>query len=58
MSMNNNHPPLILVKTWLDLIKSNEQKEVKEHATRMLLGAFGSLENVASYCKEHGLLMS
>jgi hypothetical protein len=56
--MNNNHPPLILVKTWLDLIKSNEQKEVKEHATRMLLGAFGSLENVASYCKEHGLLMS
>lgn len=56
--MNKNDPPLILVKTWLDLLKSKEQTEVKEHAARMLLAAFGSLGNVASYCKEHGLSMS
>jgi hypothetical protein len=55
--MNSNHPPLILVKTWLDLLKSNEDKSVKDHAAKMLLDAFGSLENVATYCKEHGLTL-
>lgn len=53
--MNNTEPPLALVRTWLDLIKSAEQKEVKDHAVKMLLSAFGNLENAAIYCKKHGL---
>lgn len=56
--MSNNEPPLILVKTWLDLIKSSEQKEVKDHAVNMLLSSFGNLENVAIYCKKHGLKLN
>lgn len=53
--MTDNEPPLILVKTWLALIKSSEEKEVKDHALNMLLSSFGNLEMVAAYCKKHGL---
>lgn len=56
--MCENPPPLALVKTWLHLLNSNEQKEVKEHAARMLLSVFGSPEKVAAYSKEHGLSMN
>tara|TARA_R110001592_G_C13182613_1_gene751112 strand:- start:5776 stop:5946 length:171 start_codon:yes stop_codon:yes gene_type:complete len=56
--MISNEPPLVLVKTWLDLIKSNEQKEIKEHATKMLISSFGSLENVVNYCNKHGLKLN
>jgi len=56
--MTDNEPPLILVKTWLALIKSSEEKEVKDHAVNMLLTSFGSLESVAIYCKKHDIKLN
>ncbi|WP_288985558.1 hypothetical protein [uncultured Pseudoalteromonas sp.] len=48
-------PPLILVKTWYQLLKSDDQL-LSQKGQAMLLGAFGSMEDVAEYLKKHKLL--
>jgi hypothetical protein len=47
--MEPNQPPKVLVMTWLELLKESDDGEIKEHATNMLIGAFGSMQGVADY---------
>ena len=56
--MNSNQPPKVLVLTWLQLLKESDDNDVKEHATNMLIGAFGSMQGVANYLSKNGIELS
>lgn len=49
--MKFKQPPKVLVETWVHLLKQNEEPELKKHAQKMLLGAFGDMQKVADYMK-------
>lgn len=49
------NPPLILVKTWCDMINNPENQESKEHAQTMILGAFDSPVDMMLFLNEHNL---
>lgn len=49
-------PPLILVKTWYELLLNAEDKASKQHAEQMLIGAFKTQEAVAAYLKKHKII--
>ena len=49
-------PPLILVKTWFELLQHAEEKDARDHAQEMLIGAFGSQQAVLDYLKSNGLI--
>tara|TARA_R110000744_G_C19356414_1_gene560927 strand:- start:2447 stop:2620 length:174 start_codon:yes stop_codon:yes gene_type:complete len=49
-------PPLVLVKTWYELLVNAEDDDSKNHAENMLLGAFGTQEAVADYLKKHKII--
>lgn len=51
----SKEPPVVLVKTWISLLRSNEDKLVKDRAKEMLLDAFGDMANVAEYCVRHDI---
>ena len=51
-----NNPPVALVKTWYELLKTAPTEEAKSRAQEMLLGAFGSYEGVAAYLKKNNLM--
>ena len=53
--MEREDPPLVLVKTWIALIKSNEEEEVKQRAVEMLLNAFGDMAAAVEYCIRNGI---
>ena len=48
--------PPVLVKTWYELIKNGPDNETRNHAQKMLLGAFGSYQELEKYLKKHGLV--
>jgi|TARA_Y100001970_G_scaffold132918_1_gene164007 hypothetical protein len=48
--------PPVLVKTWYELIKNGPDNETRNHAQKMLLGAFGSHQELEKYLKKHGLV--
>lgn len=50
------NPPLILVKTWCELLRKNEDPSVREHARKMLLGAFGTEQAIAEFLKANRIL--
>jgi hypothetical protein len=52
----DNEPPLVLVKTWYDLLANGESPEAKERGEEMLLGAFGTPEAVAEYLKRNNII--
>lgn len=57
--MNNKQSkevPLVLVRTWYELIKNGPDNETRMHAQRMLLGAFGTHEEIEKYLKRHNVL--
>ncbi len=49
-------PPLVLVKTWYELLVSAEDNQSRAHAQRMLLGAFGTEQAVADYLRSHKII--
>lgn len=49
-------PPLVLVKTWYELLLNADDKASKQHAEQMLIGAFGTPEAVAAYLKKHNII--
>jgi len=61
----NKEPPLVLVITWLDLLKNAEEKMARDRANKMLLGAFDNdkitrqnieqLESIIKIIWENGL---
>jgi hypothetical protein len=46
-------PPLVLVQTWVALLRSNESEEVRAVSKENLLRTFGSMADLALYMKEH-----
>ena len=52
---SDREPPLILVKTWVNILNSNEAREVKDHAERMLTSAFGDIQTAAAFCIKNGI---
>jgi hypothetical protein len=53
---NKPEPPLVLVRTWYELLLSADDDETREHAGRMLMGAFGSKQAIAFYLKKHNII--
>ena len=52
-----SEPPIVLVKLWVELLVSEEGKEVKDHASNMLMGAFGSIEGITDYCNINNITL-
>lgn len=48
-------PPLILVKTWYQLLQSDDPM-LNAKGQAMLLGAFGTMQGVAEHLKKSGLM--
>lgn len=44
-----NYPPKILVKTWLHILSSADEKEARVHAKKMLDRVFGNVEFAIMY---------
>ena len=44
-------PPMVLVRTWYELLVQKENKEASIHAEQMLMGAFGSQQAIVDYLK-------
>lgn len=55
MEMERTEPPVILVKTWVGLITSNECQEVKDRSKKMLIEAFGDIKTAAEYCAKNNI---
>jgi len=52
----NKEPPLVLVITWLDLLKNAEEKMVRDRANEMLLSAFGDdMTAIVKFMKKHNI---
>jgi hypothetical protein len=49
-------PPVALVQTWITLITSSESPEVKRHASKQLIQAFGDMETAIAFAQQHGLI--
>jgi hypothetical protein len=37
-------PPIVLVRTWLQLLRADTDEEVRTHARKMLINVFGSVD--------------
>lgn len=49
-------PPLVLVKTWYELLCQDKDIEARKHAEKMLMGAFGTQEAVGYYLQKLQLI--
>jgi hypothetical protein len=48
-------PPLVLVETWISLLRSKESELVRVTAKEKILSAFGSIDELAIYMKANNL---
>jgi hypothetical protein len=53
--MTKNDPPLALVKTWVELINSNEDEKVRKRACQMLVDAFGDIQTAIEFCLQNNI---
>jgi hypothetical protein len=51
MTMNN--PPIVLVKTWLQLVNFSTEEEVRNHSERMINRNFGSIDLAIIYIEQN-----
>ncbi len=52
----DKEPPLVLVITWLEVLRNAEEKMARDRANKMLLGAFGDdMESVVKFMKKHNI---
>ena len=51
-----NEPPLVLVRTWYELLVQTKEPEAAARAQEMLLSAFGDEHAVAAYLKKHNII--
>lgn len=49
-------PPLILVRTWYELLSNPDNEVSKRHAEKMLIGTFGTPQAIAAYLKKHKII--
>jgi len=45
-------PPIVLVRTWLQLLRADADKEAKTHARKMLNNVFGSVDLAVEYLEQ------
>lgn len=50
----NKKPPIHLVNTWIWMMTSSDDDEVKVSGQQKLIAAFGSMAEVQRYLNEHG----
>ena len=55
MKNQNKEPPVVLVRTWYQLLNQNEDKAAKSRAAQMLINAFGDMQTAAIFIKKHGI---
>tara|TARA_X000000950_G_C13505207_1_gene493453 strand:- start:275 stop:442 length:168 start_codon:yes stop_codon:yes gene_type:complete len=48
-------PPVVLVKTWYQLCQKADDSATRDHAKRMLLGAFGTEQGIQAFLKKHNI---
>ncbi|WP_157884320.1 hypothetical protein [Paraglaciecola hydrolytica] len=51
--MSQYTPPVILVRTWLQLISLNSEKEARDHAKKMINDNFGSVDLAIIYLEQN-----
>jgi hypothetical protein len=50
--MSQQPPPIVLVKTWLQLLQSDMEPEAKIKVERKIVKAFGSVEIAIMYLQD------
>ncbi|WP_197465711.1 MULTISPECIES: hypothetical protein [Zhongshania] len=50
-------PPIALVSTWINLLMSSEDKDVKDRASEMLLNAFGDMKAASEFVEKHQIVI-
>jgi hypothetical protein len=50
--MTQNNPPIVLVKTWLQLVNFSTEEEVRNHSKRMINRNFGSIDLAIIYIEQ------
>jgi hypothetical protein len=50
--MTYYNPPVVLVKTWLQLVNFSTEKEAKDHSQRMINRNFGSIDLAIIYIEQ------
>jgi hypothetical protein len=51
--MSHYIPPIVLVKTWLQLVNFCTEKEVRDHSKRMINRNFGSVDLAITYVEQN-----
>jgi hypothetical protein len=51
--MSQYIPPIVLVKTWLQLVNFSTEKEVRDHSKRMINRNFGSVDLAITYIEQN-----
>ncbi len=53
--MDKREPPVVLVRTWVELLRTSDVPEVKARASEMLLNAFGDMASAAEFMKKNNI---
>ena len=53
--MDNQHPPLLLIETWLELSRCYKFPEIQAFSIKKLNNVFGSLAAAECYLEENRL---
>ena len=48
-------PPIVLVKTWLQLTSNSHEKEARMHAKKMIANTFGSVDIAIEYIEQSSI---
>jgi hypothetical protein len=51
--MSQYIPPIVLVKTWLQLVNFSTEKEARDHSKRMININFGSVDLAITYIEQY-----
>jgi hypothetical protein len=46
------NPPVILIKTWLQLLQSDMEQEAKKEVEKKIINVFGSIEIAVVYLQD------
>jgi len=55
LNIMHSEPSVVLVKTWVFLISSNEDQEIRSRAMELLLGAFGTMKDAMEFCERNSI---
>jgi hypothetical protein len=51
--MSQYIPPIVLVKTWLQLVNFSTESEVRDHSQKMINRNFGSVDLALTYVEQY-----